>query len=93
MKIIGSSNEGNKIVELTDKEFTCLQRLSDAYKGLEFDFSSYGTHIWHFDQDLEDAFRAIILWVDLRFDINKIQNELDMINKGLGMRDIKCVDE
>ena len=78
MKLIGTSDNNGRIVELTLEEYNALLRLGDAVAGKSVDCWSRSSVA---SADYADVFSHIRAFSLMKFRINELQKTVDELNR------------
>lgn len=80
MKNIGTTKEGNHLVEVSKDELTEFLRLREAVEGkAQYDHFSYGDLSRHFEFDFSNVFHVIRAFYLFQFRLNDLQHLIDDI--------------
>jgi hypothetical protein len=80
MKTVGRTEDGERLVAMTDDEYCTLVGLQDVVEGKEFDFDRgfWGTRL---DSDMEKVFRDIRQFTLAGFKVNELQAQVDQLRE------------
>lgn len=82
MKTIGSTNNGNILLEATPAEVKALMRLTDVAQGRAMKYDIQPRSL-EFDEGVEDTLEAIYEWMELKDRANVLRRMADRIDEAI----------
>ena len=79
MKTTGRTNDGNYIVEMTDREVRLFNKLSQAVEGRTMNAIEWIDSPGMISMDFEGTFGAIVAWTIAKFYINEMRQYVDRL--------------
>ena len=80
MKTVGRTDDGHRLVALTEEEYCTLAALQEVIQGKEFDFSR-GLRGATLDTNMEKVFQDIWQFTLSGFKVNELQAEVNRLKE------------